>query len=96
MPSDDSGDFSLMRTATRFDAAAIAPAQGAAGKSKQTQIKSKQTQINANKIAFFCLRLFFGIGTFQWVTADSNKKISSFSGSMRDASRARTPPVPCQ
>src|SRR5271156_4888330 len=29
--------------------------------------------ITPNKIAFFCLRLFFGIGTFQWVTADSNK-----------------------
>ena len=31
-------------------------------------------QINENKIAFFYYRLFFRIGTFQWVTADLNKK----------------------
>jgi hypothetical protein len=32
-------------------------------------------QINESKIAFICFYLFFGIGTFQWVTADKNKKI---------------------
>ena len=32
-------------------------------------------QINENKIAFICFLLFFRIGTFQWVTDDSNKKI---------------------
>ena len=35
--------------------------------------KRKQKKINASKIAFFYYRLFFGIGSFQWVTADSNK-----------------------
>jgi hypothetical protein len=42
--------------------------------------KKKQTQINTSNFGFFCfylfLRLFFRIETFQWVTADSNKKIS--------------------
>jgi hypothetical protein len=32
-------------------------------------------QINESKIAFICFLLFFRIGTFQWVTDDSNKKI---------------------
>jgi hypothetical protein len=32
-------------------------------------------KIKASKIAFFYLRLFFRIETFQGVTADSNKKI---------------------
>jgi hypothetical protein len=32
-------------------------------------------KINVSKIAFFYLRLFFPIEIFQWVTADSNKKI---------------------
>jgi hypothetical protein len=32
-------------------------------------------QVNESKIAFICFHLLFGIGTFQWVTADSNKKI---------------------
>ena len=36
--------------------------------------KRKQTQINASNFAFFYLRLFFRFETFQWVTADSNKK----------------------
>jgi hypothetical protein len=31
-------------------------------------------QINESKIAFICFYLFFGIGTFQCVTADKNKK----------------------
>ena len=38
-------------------------------------LKRKQKKINASKIAFFYLRLFFPIETFQWVIADSNKKI---------------------
>jgi hypothetical protein len=29
---------------------------------------------NENKIAFICFHEFFRIGTFQWVTTDSNKK----------------------
>jgi hypothetical protein len=29
---------------------------------------------NERKIAFICFYLFFGIGTFQWVTANKNKK----------------------
>jgi hypothetical protein len=32
---------------------------------------------NESKIAFFSFHLLFRIGTFQWVTADSNKKILS-------------------
>jgi hypothetical protein len=34
-------------------------------------------QVNESKIAFICFHLLFGIGTFQWVTADSNKKSNS-------------------
>src|SRR3984885_15838802 len=30
---------------------------------------------NKRKKAFISFYLFFGIGTFQWVTADSNKKL---------------------
>jgi hypothetical protein len=37
--------------------------------------KSKQKKVNDRKNAFIYLHLFFRIGTFQWVTADSNKKI---------------------
>jgi hypothetical protein len=36
--------------------------------------KRKQKKINASKIAFFYYRLFFVIGSFQWVTAAPNKK----------------------
>src|ERR1700722_18958112 len=32
---------------------------------------------NESKMIFICFHLFFGIGTFQWVTADSNRKNSS-------------------
>jgi hypothetical protein len=39
------------------------------------QAKAKQKSINASKTAFFCFLLFFRISTFQWVMADSNKKI---------------------
>ena len=35
--------------------------------------KSKQMRLNASR--FTCVLLFFRIGTFQWVTANSNKKI---------------------
>jgi hypothetical protein len=65
---DASVPVSLARTAWRA-------AAGLAG----IQIKAhkrKQKKINASKIAFFYYRLFFGIGSFQWVTADSNNKIS--------------------
>jgi hypothetical protein len=37
--------------------------------------KRKQMKANERKIAFICFHLLFRIGTFQWVTADSNKKI---------------------
>jgi len=38
-------------------------------------------QINESKIAFICFYLFFGIGTFQCVTADKNKKsFAAFAG----------------
>jgi hypothetical protein len=33
---------------------------------------------NERKSAFICFHKLFRIGTFQWVTADSNKKIFSF------------------
>jgi hypothetical protein len=35
----------------------------------------KPTKAHENEIAFVCFLLFFGNGTFQWVAADSNKKI---------------------
>jgi hypothetical protein len=39
---------------------------------------------NERKIAFICFHLLFRIGTFQWVTADSNKKFpSAISGCER-------------
>jgi len=41
--------------------------------------KGKSMKENENKIAFICFHGLFGNGTFQWVTADSNKKISSLS-----------------
>jgi hypothetical protein len=31
-------------------------------------------QMNESKIAFIPFILFFGIGAFQWVTAEKNKK----------------------
>jgi hypothetical protein len=38
-------------------------------------------QINESKIAFICFHLFFGIGPFQWVAADKNKKsFAAFAG----------------
>jgi hypothetical protein len=48
------------------------------------QIKRKQMKTNERKIAFICFHLLFRIGTFQWVTADSNKKIlAAISGCAR-------------
>src|SRR5271165_3531024 len=38
-------------------------------------IPFKQKQINPSKIACICLILFFRIGTYQWVTANSSKEI---------------------
>jgi hypothetical protein len=39
---------------------------------------------NERKIAFICFQKLFRIGTFQWITADSNKKIpSAISGCAR-------------
>jgi hypothetical protein len=43
---------------------------------------------NENKIAFIFFHFLFRIGTFQWVTADSNKKIFPF---FRSAGSARGP-----
>jgi hypothetical protein len=40
--------------------------------------KRKQMKINDSKIAFFYLRLFLRIRTFQWVAPDSNKISSPF------------------
>jgi hypothetical protein len=40
-------------------------------------------QINESKIAFIVFHLFFQKGTFQCVTADSNKKIAFLSSSRR-------------
>jgi hypothetical protein len=45
--------------------------------------KRKQMKINDSKIAFFYLRLFFRIGTFQWVAPDSNRIFSPFIWSSR-------------
>ena len=36
--------------------------------------KRNETKIKESKIAFFCLRLFFQIETFQWVMTDISKK----------------------
>src|ERR1700735_2691614 len=44
------------------------------------QIRFKPMQIKNSKTAFICYQLFFRIGTFQWVTSDSNKKIQLSSG----------------
>jgi hypothetical protein len=40
--------------------------------------KSKEIQGNPSKKACISLDSFGGIGTFQWVTANPNKKIFSF------------------
>jgi hypothetical protein len=46
--------------------------------------KQKQMKTNERKIAFISFQKLFRIGTFQWVTADSNKKIpSAISGCAR-------------
>jgi hypothetical protein len=37
--------------------------------------KPKEMKGNERKIAFISFYFLFGIGTFQWVTGDSNKKI---------------------
>src|ERR1700733_10911849 len=44
--------------------------------------------INVRKIFCVYLCLFFRIGTFQWVTPDSNKKFSRVLGSAPNASGA--------
>jgi hypothetical protein len=38
--------------------------------------KPKEMKGNERKIAFISFYFLFGIGTFQWVTGDSNKKIA--------------------
>jgi hypothetical protein len=38
--------------------------------------KRKQTKGNESNFAFISFHFLFRIGAFQWVTADSNKKIS--------------------
>jgi hypothetical protein len=46
--------------------------------------KRKQMKANERKIAFISFQKLFIIHTFQWVTADSNKKIpSAISGCAR-------------
>jgi hypothetical protein len=52
--------------------------------------KWKQAKIEESKTAFFCLRLFFVIDTFQWVRGESNKKSLLALGSLR---RRPKPPV---
>jgi hypothetical protein len=68
---------------TRFEPAAPEPSPGLAQgrrsrlSSRLVQAKpnkSKPHQINPSKIARFYLVLFVRIGTFQWVTANPNKK----------------------
>jgi hypothetical protein len=39
------------------------------------QSSRKKMKGNESKIAFICFHFLFGIGTFQQVTADSNKKM---------------------
>jgi hypothetical protein len=51
--------------------------------------KRKQKKLNASKIAFFYYRLFFVIGSFQWVTADSNKNFLPSPKLLCRASHAR-------
>src|SRR5580692_10679066 len=43
--------------------------------------KSKLAKANKRKIAFICFHYFFRIGTFQWVTAEKDKKVFSPFGS---------------
>jgi hypothetical protein len=51
-------------------------------------------KIDENNIAFLCVLLFFGIGTFQWVTEDSNKKKSPLFGvALAWAGQAGTSPA---
>jgi hypothetical protein len=52
--------------------------------------KSKQIKTNESKNAFFCFYVFFRIGTFQRVTADSNKKIFSLLNPIANASNLIT------
>jgi hypothetical protein len=47
-------------------------------------------EIEESKTAFFCLRLFFGIDTFQRVRGDANKKFSTLW--LRPKSPVRLPP----
>jgi hypothetical protein len=44
---------------------------------KRKANKRKPIQVNASKNACICYQLFFRIGPFQWVMADSNKKYCS-------------------
>jgi hypothetical protein len=43
------------------------------------QNSRKPAKADENKNACICFLLFFGIGTFQWVTLDSNRKIPVLS-----------------
>jgi hypothetical protein len=50
--------------------------------------KSKLIQINPRKIAWISLDFFGGIGAFQWVTANPNKKILLLSHCIPDVTKA--------
>jgi hypothetical protein len=52
--------------------------------------KSKQIQINPRKIAWISLDFFGGIGAFQWVTANPNKKILLLSHCIPDVTKAES------
>jgi hypothetical protein len=51
------------------------------------QIKRKEMKANESKIPFISFHFLLRIGTFQWVKADSNKKIIL----LFDALRAEPP-----
>jgi hypothetical protein len=50
--------------------------------------KTKQNQINPSEMAWIWLVLFVRIGTFQWATANPNKKSDDVSGSAPNVSMA--------
>ena len=55
---------------------AVGAGRQAAESAQINPSKTKPHQIEPSKIAWFYLVLFVRIGTFQWVTANPNKKIS--------------------
>jgi hypothetical protein len=57
----------------------------ARAKLRLPKIKAKEMKGNERKKSFFFFHFLFGIGTFQWVTTDSNKKTFLPSQSWSDA-----------